>query len=48
LAGLPFTGKTGWGAFSAHVPVDGNIVIMFAPHVGIDRNGNVGKITRDG
>ena len=36
LAGLPFTGKTGWGAFSAHVPEDGNIAVLFAPHVGID------------
>lgn len=42
LAGIPFTGKTGWSAFSAHVPLDGNIVLMFAPHVGIDKDGNVG------
>ena len=48
LAGMPFTGKTGWGAFSSHCPEDGNIVILFAPHVGIDDAGNVGKITRDG
>jgi hypothetical protein len=44
-----FTGKTGWGAFSSHVPTpDGNIVVMFAPHVGIDRDGVVGRIHRDG
>ena len=48
LAGLPFTGKTGWDAFSSHCPEDGNIVILFAPHVGIDRNGNVGKVYRKG
>ena len=48
LAGFPFTGKTGWGAFSAHCPKDGNIVIMFAPHVGIDNEGVVGKADRDG
>lgn len=48
LAGLPFTGKTGWGAFSSHVPADGNIVVLFAPHVGICNNGNVGKIHREG
>lgn len=48
LAGIPFTGKTGWGAFSSHCPHDGNIVILFAPHVGIDSNGNVGKILRCG
>ena len=42
LAGLPFTGKTGWGAFTSHVPDDGNVVIMFAPHVSVDNKGNVG------
>ena len=42
LAGLPFTGKTGWGAFTSHVPDDGNVVIMFAPHVSVDSKGNVG------
>ena len=35
LAGFPFTGKTGWGAFSSHCAKDGNIVILFAPHVGV-------------
>ena len=48
LAGFPFVGKTGWGAFASHCPEDGNIVILFAPHVGIDSLGNVGKIKRDG
>jgi hypothetical protein len=33
---MPFVGKTGWGAFSSHCPEDGNIVILFAPHVGVD------------
>jgi len=48
LAGLPFTGKTGWGAFSAHCPKDGNIVVLFAPHVGISSDGEVGKVYRTG
>lgn len=48
LAGFPFTGKTGWGAFSSHVPEDGHIVVLFAPHVGVDFEGNVGKVTREG
>ena len=49
LAGLPFTGKTGWGAFSSHCPnPDGNIVVLFAPHVGIDHDGTVGSIKRQG
>jgi hypothetical protein len=48
LAGFPFTGKTGWAAFSHHVPADGNIVVLFAPHVGICTNGTVGQILREG
>ena len=48
LAGFPFTGKTGWGAFSSHCPKDGHIVILFAPHVGIDQHGNIGSFFRDG
>jgi len=48
LAGLPFTGKTGWGAFSHHVPEDGNIVVLYAPHVGITADGVVGKVHRPG
>jgi hypothetical protein len=48
LAGLPFTGKTGWHAFSSHVPVNGHIVVLFAPHVGIDYTGKVGSIYRSG
>ena len=48
LAGFPFTGKSGFSAFSSQCPKDGNIVILFAPHVGIDSNGTVGKVKRGG
>jgi len=48
LAGFPFTGRTGWGAFSAHVPTDGHIMVLYAPHVGVDCNGKVGSIHRYG
>ena len=48
LAGLPFTGKTGWGAFSHHVPENGNIVVLYAPHVGISSDGKVGAVHRPG
>ena len=41
-------GQTGWGAFSSHVPKNGNIVVLFAPHVGIDKYGTVGKVHRHG
>lgn len=42
LAGIPFIGKVGYGAFSAHIPKDGNLIILFAPHVGIAPDGTVG------
>ena len=48
LGGLPFTGKTGWHAMSSHVPDDGHIVVLVGPHVGIDCEGNVGKVNRKG
>lgn len=48
LAGIPFTGKTGWGAFAHHIPVDGNILVLFAPHVGVTTDGTVGKVHRPG
>ena len=43
---MPFTGKTGFGAMSSHVPKDGNIVVVFASHVGVDSHGTVGKVLR--
>mmetsp|Transcript_9107 Transcript_9107/g.10406 ORF Transcript_9107/g.10406 Transcript_9107/m.10406 type:complete len:298 (+) Transcript_9107:106-999(+) len=48
LAGIPFTGVTGWKAFSAHVPIGGNIVLLYGPHVGVDRDNSVGFVTRSG
>jgi hypothetical protein len=43
LAGIPFVGKVGFGAFQAHIPKDGNLFILFAPHVGIAPDGEIGK-----
>ena len=48
LAGIPFTGSAGWGAFSHHVPDNGNILVVFAPHVGLTQKGQVGKVHRPG
>lgn len=48
LAGIPFTGKTGFGAFSAHVPDKGNLFVLMAPHIGISDSGELGKYSRDG
>jgi len=48
LAGLPFAGKSGFGAYLHHVPDDGKLLVVFAPHVGIDGEGRVGGLQRDG
>lgn len=48
LGGLPFAGKSGFGAYLHHVPDDGRLLIVFAPHVGIGADGQVGALQRDG
>ena len=48
LGGLPFVGKVGFRAYSHHVPANGNIFILFAPHVGLSPEGLVGKYARPG
>jgi hypothetical protein len=48
IAGIPFVGKTGFTAFSHHVPDDGNLFVLYAPHVGMSPQGEVGKMLRDG
>eukprot|EP01006_Ploeotia_vitrea_P030061 TRINITY_DN62521_c0_g1_i1.p1 TRINITY_DN62521_c0_g1~~TRINITY_DN62521_c0_g1_i1.p1 ORF type:complete len:571 (+),score=96.70 TRINITY_DN62521_c0_g1_i1:31-1713(+) len=47
LAGVPWAGKTGFGAFSAHIPDGGNAFVLFAPHIGIN-SGSLGKLLRNG
>src|SRR3989338_160497 len=47
LAGYPFTGKTGFSAFSHHAPDNGNLVILYGHHVGIAQNGELGKVLRE-
>jgi hypothetical protein len=48
LAGFPFAGNTGWGAMSAHVPDDGYCLTIHGPHVGITKDGLIGKVERSG
>jgi hypothetical protein len=48
LAGLPFTGKTGFKAFSSHVPNDGHCFVLMAPHIGLDDDSNLGSYGRAG
>jgi len=48
LGGLPFAGKSGFRAFLHHSPDSGKLLVLFAPHVGIDVEGRVGALQRDG
>lgn len=48
LSGFPFAGNTGFGAMAAHIPDDGSCLIIYGPHVGISKDGVVGKVERVG
>ena len=48
LAGFAFGGVTSFGAMAHHIPKNGSCVVVYGPHVGIDRDGNVGKLNRRG
>eukprot|EP00411_Alexandrium_monilatum_P020889 CAMPEP_0175213086 /NCGR_PEP_ID=MMETSP0093-20121207/16009_1 /TAXON_ID=311494 /ORGANISM="Alexandrium monilatum, Strain CCMP3105" /LENGTH=310 /DNA_ID=CAMNT_0016506395 /DNA_START=53 /DNA_END=985 /DNA_ORIENTATION=- len=48
IGGAPYVGKTGFGAFAAHVPDGGHVVLLFGPHIGFSPNGEPGKFLRTG
>lgn len=48
LAGLPFTGQSGFDAFRSHVPDHGAALLIYASHVGITSNGELGRVVRKG
>ncbi len=48
LDGFPFAGITGMNAFAHHVPEDGAVIIFYAPHIGITKDGSIGEISRIG
>ena len=48
LAGFPFGGITGFGAMASHIPDGGSCLIVYGPHVGVDADGNVGTVNREG
>lgn len=48
IGGAPFVGRTGFGAFAGHVPHEGNVFILFGPHVGMTPDGEVGLFVRSG
>lgn len=48
LAGFAFGGVTSFGAMAHHIPNNGSCLVVYGPHVGIDRDGAVGKVNRRG
>lgn len=48
LNGYPFAGLTGMNAFAHHVPEDGAVLVFYAPHIGITKDGRIGEISRIG
>lgn len=48
LNGYPFAGITGMNAFAHHVPEDGAVLVFYAPHIGITKEGVIGEIGRIG
>ncbi|MDG3004295.1 hypothetical protein [Paludisphaera mucosa] len=48
LDGYPFSGITGLGAFSHHIPDCGVALMLFGPHVGITDDQQVGMVVRPG
>lgn len=49
LAGLPFTGQTGFDAYYSHLPdPDGAGLIVYGSHVGVTDEGAWGRVVRPG
>ncbi len=46
--GFAFGGATSFGAMAHHIPDDGSCLVVYGPHVGVDSDGNVGKVDRRG
>lgn len=46
ISGLPFAGITGMKAFLSHVPTHGAAIIMYGPHIGVSRDGQLGQVNR--
>lgn len=48
LAGFPFAGVTGFGAMASHIPDGGSCLVVYGPHVGVNKEGAVGTVNRRG
>lgn len=48
LAGYPFVGSIGFGAFASHITDTGSLFISCTPHIGVTINGDAGYQNRKG
>lgn len=48
LDGFPFTGITGMTAYAGHVPEGGALLIYAGPHIGLSKEGGLGRVKRIG
>ena len=48
LAGFPFVGTVGYGAFSSHVTNTGTLFVTSMPHIGVTEDGRSGRMLRRG
>jgi len=48
IGGAPYVGRTGFGAFSAHVPDNGHVFVLFGPHIGFSPSSEAGQFLRIG
>jgi len=48
LAGFPFVGSVGFGAFASHVTSTGTLFVTSMPHIGVTEDGRSGRMLRRG
>jgi len=48
LGGMPYSGLTGLSTIAHHVPEGGSALIAYGPHIGINDQGELGKLLRPG
>jgi hypothetical protein len=48
LAGYPFVGSVGFGAFASHVTGTGSLFVTSMPHIGVTEDGRSGRMLRRG
>jgi Limiting CO2-inducible proteins B/C beta carbonyic anhydrases len=45
---VAFGGVTGFRSMASHIPDGGSCIVVYGPHVGVDKEGNIGTVNRRG